>query len=408
MGDAIAGRRLLIVEEALKDFVGHWHEYVRSVAALCRDEGATVTVIGHCRATDPLRAAGVRPLFRKTPWDGDYRRGPRLVRKLGLARHNWLVFRTVREFLAGEAAFDCTFVPTLAGHHVWAWRALYLLYPRKLGRLVLLVRNNSASYAPDSPVPRFNAAARLFKWGLRSFSGDIAAGDVVFATDSERLASEYRRLSGLTPVVFPSPRIAAPPGHATGTKATVPVFACLGPARFEKGIDVLQAAIAHYLTQPGNPPARFVIQWPSPVEDATGRPYLPDPGLSASGSVEFVTQPLDSAQYDALLAAADCMVLPYRRSSYYARISGVAVEAVTGGIPLIVTADTWSHGLIASSGAGIAVPDGDSAALAEAMADMARDYPRYLREARARREDAARNHSGDAFLDCLWHAQNSQ
>jgi len=399
-----ARKRLLVVEEALKDFVGHWYEYVKAVAELSAASGADVEIVGHSRASDALLSeSGVHPLFPRTLWDGDYRHGLPGWRKLGLPRHNWLVFWTMRRFLKDHGPFDVTFVPTVVGHHIWAWRLLSLLYPRRIGRLVLLIRNNAASYAPGSAEPTFNRAAMLLKWGLRSFASDIDAGRVVFATDSDRLADEYRALAGLTPVVFPSPRVAPPaaPSAPRDPAASV-LFACLGPARFEKGIDVLQQAIALYLADPAAPPARFAIQWPSPIEDADGVPYPPDVALAASGWVNFLDQPLDSAAYDALLSSTDCMVLPYRRSSYFARISGVAVEAVTGGIPVITTRDTWTADLVATSGAGLAVDDGDAAALAAAMADLARDYPRWRGEAEARRATAQAAHSGGEFLEKLW------
>ena len=401
----LAGKRLLVVEEALKDFVGHWYEYVKAVAEISAAEAAQVEVVAHTRANEALRSdLGAHPLFPRTLWDGDYRHGFILWRKLGLIRHNWLVFRTMRRFLLAHEPFDTTFVPTVVGHHIWAWRLLSLLYPRRIGRLVLLIRNNVASYAPGSTVPQFNRAAMLLKWGLRSFASDIDAGRVVFATDSARLADEYRQLAGLTPVVFPSPRV-APPAAASpvARDPSAPLrFACLGPARFEKGIDVLQQAIALYLADSAAPPARFAIQWPSPIEDANGAPYPPDAGLAASGRVDFLDQPLDSAAYAALLASTDCMVLPYRRSSYFARISGVAVEAVTGGIPVISTSDTWTADLVAKSGAGLAVDDGDALGLAAAMADLARDYPRWRAGAEAARAGAQAAHSGGEFLEKLW------
>ncbi len=252
-------------------------------------------------------------------------------------------------------------------------------------------------------MPKFDRAAKLLKWGLRGFASDIDAGRVVFATDSARLADEYGQLAALTPVVFPSPRVAPPSAPSKPRDPAAPLlFACLGPARFEKGIDVLQQAIALYLAEPANLPARFAIQWPSPIEDAAGALYPPDAALVASGRVDFIDQPLDSAQYDALLASTDCMVLPYRRSSYFARISGVAVEAVTGGIPVITTRDTWTADLVANSGAGIAVDDGDAAGLASAMVDLARDYPRWRGEAEAARGRAQAAHSGGEFLEKLW------
>ena len=404
MPEGLPGRRLLVVEEALKDFVGHWYEYVRAVADLNRAAGVEVTVVAHAAATPALHdELGAHPLFERTVWDGDYRRGGWLERKLGLLRHNALVFARMRGFVRRHGPFDCLFAPTVAMHHIFGWRLLLALERGRIGRMVLLVRNNVATYHPGSPTPHFGFSARLFGWGLRSLAGHIAAGRVVFATDSARLAEEYRQLCGIAPVVFPSPRVAAPVAGPSARDPAAPLlFSCLGPARFEKGIDVLQAAIAIYLADVANPPARFAIQWPTPIEDAAGQPYPPDAALAASGKVDFVTQPLDSEAYDALLAATDCMVLPYRRSSYFARISGVAVEAVTAGIPVIATADTWTSELVAADGAGIAVPDGDAPALARAMADLARDYARYREMAVARHQQALAANSGAAFLDCLW------
>ena len=412
MPDSLQGRRLLVVEEALKDFVGHWYEYVRSVADLNRAAGVEVTVVAHVAATPALRdELDAWPLFPRSMWDGDYRRGSWFARKLGLPRHNWLVFIAMRRFVRDHGPFDCLFAPTVVMHHIFGWRLLFALERKRIGRMVLLVRNNVAQYRPGSPVPHFGASARLFGWGLRSLAGHIAAGRVVFATDSARLAEEYRQLCGIAPVVFPSPRVAQPVAAPAAApqpydSAAPLLFSCLGPARFEKGIDVLQAAIAQYLADPANPPARFAIQWPTPIEDGEGRPYPPDPALAASGKVDFITDQLDSNAYDAMLAATDCMVLPYRRSSYFARISGVAVEAVTGAIPVIATADTWTSELVASDGAGIAVPDGDGAALAAAMAELARDYPRYREMAVARQQQALDAHSGAAFLECLWGAES--
>ena len=44
---SLAGKRLLVVEEALKDFVGHWYEYVKAVAELSTgsaDSSATLMI----------------------------------------------------------------------------------------------------------------------------------------------------------------------------------------------------------------------------------------------------------------------------------------------------------------------------------------------------------------------------
>src|SRR5262249_2085445 len=83
------------------------------------------------------------------------------------------------------------FVPTVAIHHVGAWR---LLAAREVGhsikRLVLFFRNNVAHYDVDSSEPRYKRSGIVWRHLLRGFEPEIRDGSVCFATDSERLAHE--------------------------------------------------------------------------------------------------------------------------------------------------------------------------------------------------------------------------
>ncbi|MGE3689836.1 MAG: glycosyltransferase [Novosphingobium sp.] len=405
MADRLAGKRLLVVEEALKDRIGHWYEYVKSVAELNAGQGVEVTVGAHCRI-DPEIAAEIdaRPLFARTNWDGVYAHPQAWRRYLGIARHNWLVFRTMNRFVRQHGPFDCLFAPTVVIHHIWGWRLLLFWQRRRIGRMVLLFRNNAGAYAPGSSTPVFKRSAMVFAWALRSFAVALREGRAAFATDSARLAREYELLCGIAPKVFPSPRVAPFPALEDQAKPLdAPlVFSCLGPARFEKGIDLLQEAIRLLLAGPPARPVQFVVQWNQPILNADGSTYHPDPHLLADPRVTFLTGQLDSAGYDRAVAETDCMLLPYRRESYFARISGVAVEAATAGIAMIYTQDTWTSDFAEMSGAGIAIADGDAAALAQAMRDMAENYAHFRALARERRKAAQQANSPEAFLAKLW------
>lgn len=405
MAGRLAGKRLLVVEEALRDRIGHWYEYVKAVAEINAAEGAEVTVGAHCRI-DPAIAAEInaRPLFARTNWDGVYVHPRAWRRYLGIALHNWQVFRTMNRFVREHGPFDCLFAPTVVIHHIWGWRLLLLVQRKRIGRMVLLFRNNAGAYAPGSSTPAFKRSTVVLKWALQSFAGELARGRAAFATDSLRLAREYELLCGIAPEVYPSPRVAPFLETAQEDKPDSEplIFSCLGPARFEKGIDLLQEAIALFLADWSGRPAHFVIQWNQPILNADGTIYEPDAGLLADPRVTYITEPLDSAGYDKAVAECDCMLLPYRRASYFARISGVAVEAATAGIPMIYTEDTWTADFAEASGAGIVVADGDVAALVEAMRDMARDYRQYRARARGRSKAAQQEHSSGAFLAKLW------
>jgi len=271
-------------------------------------------------------------------------------------------------------------------------------------QIVMLFRNNAGSYADGSSTPVFKRSTSILKWAIQSFRPLIRKGVARFVTDSAKLATEYRLLSGMELEVWPSPRVAAsvPLTEDMRCDNAPVVFSCLGPARFEKGIDVMQVAIRAYLAAHPSGNARFVIQWNAPIMDVDGQPYLPDTDLRAEPRVKLLKESMSSAEYDAAVAATDVMLLPYRRASYFARISGVAVEAVTAGIPIIYTKDTWCEDLVEDVGTGVGVADNDVEGLAAAITALTADYARYRAEARVRAEKARRCHSGDAFLEKLW------
>jgi glycosyltransferase involved in cell wall biosynthesis len=404
-GKSLAGKRMLIVEEALRTESGHWFEYVRSVRELNRAAGAETVVVTHRDASPEVVAAlDAHPIFPWTSWDNIYFSPSPWRRYLGIARHNWRVYRLMERFVRDHGPFDIVFAPTVVIHHVIGWRLLMAAQARRIGRIVLLFRNNAGSYPADSTVPVFKRSTNVLKWALRSFRPLIARRRARFVTDSAKLAFEYQSLCGIAPDVLPSPRIAPPPALGDDTRApdAPVVISCLGPARFEKGIDVMQDAIRLFLTEHPDAPVKFVIQWNEPIVDAEGRSYTPDPALVAESRVRIIDQPMTSQAYDAAVAATDCMLLPYQRASYFARISGVAVEAVTAGVPVIYTQDTWCEDLVREIGAGIGVPDGDASGFAAAIAEMVAHYPDFRARARARAEEARAAHSPRSFTDKLW------
>jgi glycosyltransferase involved in cell wall biosynthesis len=405
----LRGKRMLVVEEALKNESGHWYEYVKSVAELNRMAGAETAVVSHVE-TDPAirREIGAHAIFPWTSWDNVYRYPQAWRRYLGIVHHNLRVYRVMSRFVKQHGPFDILFAPTVTIHHVIGWRLLMARHGgRRIGQIILLFRNNAGSYADDSKTPVFKRSTDILKWALQSFRPLLARGRARFATDSRKLAFEYKHLCGIEPDVFPSPRIApsappAPPAPPVRVPGAPVIFSCLGPARFEKGIDVMQAAIRLYLERHPEGRARFVIQWNDPILDVVGAIYPPDPALRADPRVELIEQTMSSAAYDAAVARTDCMLLPYRRASYFARISGVAVEAVTAGVPVIYTRDTWNEDLVLDLGAGIGVADNDVSGLADAIAKMVEEFDRFSAEAVARADAARRSHSPMAFVAKAW------
>jgi len=81
---------------------------------------------------------------------------------------------------------------------------------------------------------------------------------------------------------------------------------------------------------------------------------------------------MDAASYAALLESVDVVLVPYWREIYWSRTSGIVLEAIASGKPIIVTSDTWMSDELQRWGAGIGIPNRDPRALADAIEQVAR------------------------------------
>lgn len=404
-----ARRRLLIADEGLKRETGHWYEYDKAVVELHRGTDVDVTVAAHRdvrpEITDELNA---QPVFAYTNWDHIYDSPRALIRYLGIARHNTRTYRALTSFVDRHPPFDCIFVPTttiyhLAGLNAFARRSR----SRRFSRLVIFIRNNAGIYAPEATTPTFRRSTGVLRRVLQAFEPQVRAGLVEFATDSARLAREYHLLAGTEMTVFPSPRVAPRVRDQRDAGKQGVTMTLLGPPRYEKGVDVLQDAILQVRQRWPRLDIRFFLQWNGQVLGPDGTEIVPLPELMRDDRVEYHLRELDSAEYERRLYQSDCVILPYRRESYYGRISGIAVEAATAGIPVIYSHDTWVADAIQGYGAGAGFPDGDAGALAETIHAVAVGIDRYAAAGTARAAAAREYHSRERFLSALWGGHGS-
>ena len=404
----LTNRRLLIVEEALKNHTGHWYEYNRAVTEFNRTAGVNVAVVAHQTIAPKIaQELSAIPLFEYTNWDGIYYSPSAWRRYLGILKHNWYVYRTIDKFLAESEGYDCIFVPTVVIYHWIAWLGLTHKYQgRKFKRLVLFIRNNAGSYPNGATQPVFQRHTILLKQVLRAYQRWIQAGLVCLGTDSARHATEYKLLSGLEIKVFPHPKVqfSEPIGKVPEPRSpdAPVVFSCLGPSRLEKGTDILQAAILHLQQTQPDLNAKFVIQWNQEILKEDGSVFAKSVELERGGKVLFLTHDLTSEDYNDYLTQSDCIVLPYRRQAYYTRLSGIAIEAAMLGIPMIYTRDTWLEDAVSNYGSGLGVENEDPVGLAQAIAVMTAKIDQYRSNAQQRVAVAQAYHSSQIFLKCLW------
>lgn len=402
----LQGKSLGIIEEALCGFSAHWFEWIRSVKLINEAEGVRVRIAGN-RRMEPavVRALNAEPVLERNSWDESLNQQSALMRHAQVLFHNVRVYRGCAAVLKRWGPVDCLQLPVVRIHHLAGCLALTRRYGgHGFKRLVMQLNMPPGRHMRGRAGPVFGRNTKLLRSILRAYRPYVDQGIVCLGSDSDQTARDYELLAGVPFVEFPTPRISSivlPPSEQCLGDAPV-VFTCLGPSRHEKGSDLFLAAIRAYLRMPERVPARFVLQWTDDFPDPDGKIVSPDPWLAGHPDVTLHRRALSSEEYDRELLGSDCIVMPYRWNSYFCRISGLAVEAATAGIPVLYTEDTWLDRAMRRYGAGLSFRDGDVPDLVEKLSEMARRITEFQTRARARVGLAREVNSPDNFLKCFW------
>ncbi len=328
-----------IVEPTLESEAGHCHSFV---ASLCRARGTggpELQVWAGRRARLPgLEAAGVtvRPYFS------------RKVRRL---QEFFLLSRLLRSpgriFIATAGRADLALLDLAARGEVPPGKAFLFFHwvrpaPGKEDRLRRAARRQPhvAVLAPTA------SGAEVFRR-----CGFEAARVVPYPiTPGARTASGE-------PVPFRHLLYAGAARQDKGFSAVVDLVALLA----EKGRDlpvVIQASADHY-DKFDHPTQADIARL-----DAVRYPFL-----------RIHRETLDASAYAELFRGAVCLQ-PYRRDDFADRISGVTLDALSAGCPVVATAGTWMARVVDRFGAGRAVGELSPGSLLSAVEEIRADYGR--------------------------------
>jgi glycosyltransferase involved in cell wall biosynthesis len=288
-------------------------------------------------------------------------------------------------------------------HHVIGLRFLCAWgLGRRFKRLCFFLLTSQAEYSEDFHTCHFPQQSKLIASVLRSIDRLGRSGEVIFAGDSHITCREYEKLAGVPMTLFPSPGEKLCLG-SSGESAGGPTFTMLGVSSWDKGIDVFQAAIMQFLERNPASEARFVLQWGVTCEGPGGNLIPISERLRNEQRVTLLERRLSNEEYADLFAAATFIVLPYRRKTYFNRLSGVLVEAACSGKPMIVTEGTWLEWAMHEFGCGLSVPEGDSSKLCEAMYLCCAEVRKLTNEAKVRSSSALSYNSSERYLKLLWN-----
>jgi hypothetical protein len=378
--------KFVLIDHSLKDVGGHHFSYAREFLAAARRAGFEVVLATHRRFREAealARDCTVLPVFRNesySPLTFDmqaYRPGvQRAGRGVGLAAA-WRGYRRAR--LARAFARDC--------------RTLFEQVVLEAGDQVFLATASEIDLTGLGAFLRSRAADPDVAWHVQFHFGIFQGRDPDYDAQggaeqalreifqaalagledrrlhcyctTEPLRAQYARLGVALFQTLPYP-VNSDLRPATGSGATAaPVrIACLGHSRREKGFRALRGVIedlwspylrdghAQLLVQTSRRGARRMLNARIAVQGAHG----------ATPPLAFAPFPLDLAGYAALVRTAGIGLLLYDSARYYARCSGVLLELLCAGVPVIVPAGCWLDEQIA----------GFNQAYLEALAQQAR------------------------------------
>ncbi|MBI3945605.1 MAG: glycosyltransferase [Armatimonadetes bacterium] len=379
-------RSLCIVDQSLKDQVGHFYEYAHCLYQCARNRGDRFVVLGHREASAAqLGDLPVEPIFRLSFFD-QFGRQSRVAPQLDPLRSNLSFYTDLKAALRRRAdASWVLFMPTLCHNELLGWAWWLARRPAAAApSVVLLIRG---SYYFDYASQQWNHLARWARLGFRALERVAARRPLRIAVDSDCLQSLYRRLTRLPVEVFPIPHTRpgspgggrfARAGGAARVRMVLP-----GGARSEKGFVALAEALRQLAPDLEAGSLEVALQC-----NISGDP----PALRAREQLEewrlpnvsLLKEPLNAADYYSLLDSSDVVLIPYRSGDYWARTSGILAEAFAAGKPVVTTAATWMAGQVEQGGGGVLCRDEDPADLARAMREARDRLPDLRAEVAAR------------------------
>jgi glycosyltransferase involved in cell wall biosynthesis/2-polyprenyl-3-methyl-5-hydroxy-6-metoxy-1,4-benzoquinol methylase len=381
-------RALIILDPNLKNLLGHYFEYDRSVGEAALLKGLECIILAHRQAALPpglpftIHSVYSSDIWKSLP--GETYHTERNITAVSAAfTSETLEFLTSRPLNRG----DILFLPTIAKAQLPGAAALAEGLGPRGAHLHIMLRYQHAFY--DGPI----AATAFLR--LEEVAKDSS---ISLCTDSHRLARDLGTLTVLPIHVLPIPHtdhlvgLRHPPPEPTGRIH----FVSLGNARGEKGLAEILDAVRESTHKPWGDRARFTLQCNDPSADVVDaiRAFrkTPDPRVTLADRI------LSSDEYYALLQQADVVLVPYHRGIYRERTSGVFLEAITAGKIVVCTQDTWMNDLLDECGGGIAVADRSATDLCSAIGEIIADFSNFQKRALTAAAHWKKIHSSDNLV----------
>lgn len=307
----------------------------------------------------------------------------------------------------------------LAAHFNRRWRRLqgYFLLRRLLrqpGRVLICTAGSAdlvlADWAASGPIPPHKLFLFVHWLSAKPAKARRLSALARRQPQIEILAPTESVVDFFRACGFPATRVPYPLAAAAAASDAAPsAFKHLlvaGGARIDKGFSEVVSLVAE-LTRRG-------LAWPITVQTSIEPRHRHDPALadalarlrglqSQHPGLSLRDEALSPADYRALFDGA-LVLQPYRAVDFKDRVSGVTLDALAAGAPVVATDGTWMAGLLRRYGAGVATADLSPAGLISAISQVLADHAGFAARARAAAAQVQAEHSARQLIEVVMQA----
>lgn len=280
--------------------------------------------------------------------------------------------------------------------HLASLLAVAGTHPR-LRFVVNLMRSHGwIDRALEDPDPWVDGLVDLLRSCLIAASGTT----VTVAVDTEALARDVELLTGQAVAVWPmiavsrTPRGSIERGDANGVVHVVsPV-----QAQNAKGFPELVALAERFSGRLERGELRLTARWPA-AGTAPGMVRMAE-RLEKQG-VRLIRDSMTDEGFAELIASADVALIPYQVRPFRTRTSGVTVDALLAGKPVVAIRGTWSGDLIERYGAGLTYSEGNVAEMEGALSQVISHRDAYRRRLAEMKSAVEAEHAPQRLIEFL-------
>ena len=220
---------------------------------------------------------------------------------------------------------------------------------------------------------------------------------LILMTDSKILVREYSYITDLTVHLYPIPHTQ----HVNENlkKSTPNVISYLGNARATKGFQYLPSLVEKSqkssLMKDWNFAFQANVMFERDLESCISVSRL------RKLPVTLYENELTVKEYNDLLSNSRIVLIPYQSLYYYAQTSGVLVEALSLGIPVLVPKGTWMSSVIKDARVGVDFAPGDISSMYDGLHELISNIEYYERNAREFKSEWCAMHNPQLFVGLM-------